>query len=108
MSRTPLVLRATAQQDIDAALDYYIREAPVGVAARFVDALDAAFRFIADHPGAGSPRYAHELALPGLRCHGLKRYPYLVFYIRRDDCVDIWRVLHAERDIPARMRLPGA
>lgn len=27
-------------------------------------------------------------------------YPYLVFYVAGDDHVDVWRVLHAERDIP--------
>jgi toxin ParE1/3/4 len=30
--------------------------------------------------------------------------PYLIFYIDRDDHVDVWRVLHAQRDIPARLR----
>jgi len=27
----------------------------------------------------------------------------MVFYIERDDRIDIWRVLHIQRDIPARM-----
>ena len=46
-------------------------------------------------------RYAHELDLPGLRCCLMKRYPYLLFYVERDDCMDVWRVLHSQRDIPA-------
>lgn len=46
------------------------------------------------------PRYAHELALPGLLYWPLRRYPYLVFYVERDDHVDVWRVLHGVRDIP--------
>jgi toxin ParE1/3/4 len=29
-----------------------------------------------------------------------------VFYIERDDHIDVWRVLHAQRDIPALMREP--
>ena len=49
----------------------------------------------------GSPRYAHELDLPGLRSWPLKRYPYLIFYVEREDHIDVWRVLHGERDIPA-------
>ena len=52
----------------------------------------------------GSPRDAHELGLPGLRSWALKRYPYLVFYVERTDHVDVWRVLHEDRDIPAWMR----
>jgi toxin ParE1/3/4 len=36
-----------------------------------------------------------------LRSWPLTRFPYLVFYFERDDCVDVWRVLQAQRDIPA-------
>ncbi len=59
-------------------------------------------------PALGSPRYASELALPGLRSLATKGFPYLVFYIDRDDHIDVWRVLHARRDIPSRMREPEA
>ncbi|HEY8332752.1 MAG TPA: type II toxin-antitoxin system RelE/ParE family toxin, partial [Tardiphaga sp.] len=58
-------------------------------------------------PATGSPRYAHELNLPGLRCWPLTRYPYLVFHVERPDHVDVWRVLHAGRDIPAWMHELG-
>ena len=34
----------------------------------------------------------------------LKRYPWLVFYVERDDHIDVWRVLRAEQDIPAWMQ----
>ena len=33
----------------------------------------------------------------------MTRFPYLIFYFERDDCVDVWRVLHGQRDIPAWM-----
>lgn len=39
--------------------------------------------------------------LLGLRFWALTRYPHLVFYIERDDHIDVWRVLHGRRDIPA-------
>ena len=42
-----------------------------------------------------------ELNLPGLRSQKLKRYPYLVFFMAREDHVDVWRILHAQRDIPS-------
>ncbi|AGL84047.1 hypothetical protein PFLCHA0_c22760 [Pseudomonas protegens CHA0] len=45
-------------------------------------------------------RYAHELDLPGVLCLPLKRCPYLVFYVERDDYIDVWRVLHGMRDFP--------
>ncbi len=106
MSRKSVRLRELARRDVEAAIKYYVREAGSDVAQGFIDALRRAYRTIADHPAAGSPRYAHELALPGLRGHGLKRYPYLVFYVERDDHIDVWRVLHAHRDIPAWMQEP--
>lgn len=71
-----------------------------------VNALQRAYRHIAPHPATGSPRYAHELDLPCLRSWPLRRYPYLVFYVERDEHVDVWRVLHGERDIPAWMGEP--
>jgi toxin ParE1/3/4 len=40
------------------------------------------------------------LDLPGLRSWPLTRYPHLVFYIERSDHIDVWRVLHGQRDIP--------
>ena len=38
-----------------------------------------------------------------LRCRPLKRYPYLLFYMEREAHIDLWRVLHGQRDIPARL-----
>ena len=104
MTRRPVVLRAAAQHDVAEAIAYYVREGGAEVASRFVDALEHATASISLHPDAGSPRYAHELHLPGLRSWLLRDFPYLVFYIERSDQVDVWRVLHGERDIPAWMR----
>ena len=106
MSKKPILPRALARRDAEAAVDHYSREAGRDVALGFVDALKVAYKAIADQPAAGSPRYAHELALPGLRTRPLKRYPYLVFYIEHEEHIDVWRVLHAQRDIPAWMREP--
>ena len=106
MNKKPAIPRELARRDIDAALDYHIREVGPEVALGFIDAIETAYRTIVDYPAAGSPRYAHELAVPGLRSHRLRRYPYLVFYLERDDHIDIWRMLHAGRDIPAWMQEP--
>ena len=66
----------------------------------FVDALEKAYGQIGRNPGTGSPRYAHELNLPGLRAWPLTRYPHLVFYVEHPDHIDVWRVLHGKQDIP--------
>jgi len=106
VSEKPVLPRQLARWDVEAAVDHYIREAESDVALGFIDALQTAYRTVAVHPAAGSPRYAHELTLPGLRSLKLKRYPYFMFYIERDDHIDVWRVLHAQRDIPAWMQDP--
>jgi toxin ParE1/3/4 len=74
----------------------------------FIDALQSTYQAIAAHPALGSPRYASELILPGLRSLATKGFPYVVFYIDRDDHIDVWRVLDGRRDIPSRMRDPEA
>ena len=58
---------------------------------------------IGDRPGTGSPRHAHLLGIKGLRSRKLGRFPYLILYLERDDHIDVWRILHAQRDIPARL-----
>lgn len=107
MSRKRVVPRELARRDVEAAIDFYISEAGPDIALGFIDALQSAYRAIAERPSAGSPCYAHELAIPGLRSRALKNYPYLVFCAERDDHIDIWRVLHSRRDIPTRMREAG-
>jgi toxin ParE1/3/4 len=96
----PLVRRERADLDVQEAVDYYLQNAP-GHALAFIDALEQAYRHIQRQPGTGSPRYAHEVNLPGLRFWGCKRFPYLVFYFESKEQIDVWRVLHGSRDIPA-------
>lgn len=106
MRSRPVVPRAQARRDIEDAIAYYLAEGSEQAAMEFVDAIEQSFTHIGRHPATGSPRYAHELNLPGLRCWPLKRYPYLVFYVERGDHVDVWRILHGQRDIPAWMQEP--
>lgn len=86
---------------MELAVDYYSSEAGAEIAVCFVDALDRAYTLIGERPAAGSPRWAHDLNLPGLRTIRLKDFPWLVFYIERETMIDVWRVLHTKRDLPA-------
>lgn len=104
MKSKPIIPREQASRDVDQAIDYYLGENAVDAALGFIDALEKAYGHIGRHPATGSSRYASELDLPGLRFWSLNRYPYLVFYLERSDHVDVWRVLHGKRDIPAGMR----
>lgn len=106
MKGKPVVPREQANQDVDDAITYYLEEASSSVALGFIDALEQAYHHIARHPDTGSSRYGHELDLPGLRSWSLSAYPYLAFYVERPDHIDVWRVLHGQRDIPAWMQVP--
>lgn len=108
MSAQPVVARAQAAQDIEEAIAWYLAEGAPQAALGFIDALEKAYAHIARHPGTGSPRYALALDVPGLRCWPLTRYPYLVFYMERAEAIDVWRVLHSQRDIPAWLQEPTA
>lgn len=106
MSTKPVVLRERAQRDVAEAVEHYLAEASSPVAVTFVDALEAAFHRIGAHLASGSLRYARELDLPGLRSWLVTGFPYLVFYVESAADIDVWRVLHAARDIPAWLQEP--
>jgi len=99
----PVVPRQLANRDVDEALAHYVSEGAKKAALGFIDALEQAYSHIGRYPATGSSRYAHDLNLPGLRFWPLAGHPHLVFYIERDHHIDVWRVLHGQRDIPAWM-----
>jgi len=100
----PVIPRALANRDVDEAIGHYLSEDARQAALGFIEALEQAYVHIGRHPATGSPRYAHELDLPGLRSRPLTRYPHLVFYIERGDHIDVWRVRHNDRARLAPLR----
>lgn len=105
MKVKPVVPREQAHRGVEDAVAHYVAEDAEAAALGFIDALEKAYSHIGRHPATGSPRYAHELNLAGLRSP-LTRYPYLVFYVESSDHIDVWRVLHGQRDLPAWMQEP--
>jgi toxin ParE1/3/4 len=101
---SPLVPRRLVTQDLRDAAVHELAEVDAATARRFIHAVEQVFRLIARQPGIGSPRDAVELDWPGLRTHPVRRFPYLVFYLEQADHLDVLRVLHAHRDIPASLQ----
>lgn len=99
----PVRVRPSADADIDTALGHLRRQDPAA-ASRLLAALQRAFERLSRDPGVGSRRYAHILPAEGLRVWPLTGFPYLVFYFERADHLDVVRVLHGARDIPAMLR----
>ncbi len=102
----PVILRALALEDVEQALDHLFSEGAADAALSLVDALEVAQQQIAREPGIGSTRHAHELGIPGLRSWALRTHPYLLFYVQRDNHLDVWRVLHQRRDMAAWLTEP--
>ena len=96
--------RERAERDIDEAAAHYRAEGGVEIELRFIDALEVAIRHVATHPATGSTRHASELKSRDLRFWAVKRFPFLIFYVEHTDHVDVWRVLHGARDLPAWLR----
>ncbi len=100
----PAKLRTKATDDVEQAISYYVTEADAQVATRFVDELERTIHQLERHPELGSLRFAFELDLPGVRSLRVDSFPHVIFYLVRSDHLDVLRVLHASRDIPATLR----
>lgn len=96
-----VVQRSLAQRDIAQAFEHYLEEAGSEVATGFIRAMDECMSRIAKFPESGSPRHAGALGIPGLRFAPVEEFPYLAFYLVADAHLDVLRVLHRHRDIPA-------
>jgi toxin ParE1/3/4 len=98
-----VVTTLRADDDIAAAIDYYLEEGAPDAALAFVDELELTRNVIAQHPSIGSSRFAVFTGIAELRSVGLQRFPYLVLYTDDADAVRVHRVLHTSRDIPAEI-----
>ncbi|WP_439478241.1 type II toxin-antitoxin system RelE/ParE family toxin [Brevundimonas sp.] len=103
MKSLRVIPRVSAIRDAEDATDYYIQEAGDAVAFRFIDALKAAYDRIGDNSGIGSPRLGESVGIPELRTWPVRGFPYVVCYESRPDRIDVWRVLHAQSDIPEHL-----
>jgi len=94
-------VRAQARLDLIDLADFIAQDNPEA-AERFIDVAEDTFRFLSDTPGAGC---IHQFFIEELR--GVRMWPirgfekHLVFYREISNGVEIIRVIHGARDIPA-------
>jgi toxin ParE1/3/4 len=105
---TPVRLRQLAATDLENASEFYRQQGGEQTALDLIDVVERAIRRIGRNPNVGSLRFAHELAIPDLRAWPLSRFPFIVFYVDAEEIVDVWRILHAHRDIPTTLQRPDA
>ena len=103
MNSKPVVLRDQALQDFGQVVAFYRSDASPRIARSFAVAAQEAFRHISRFPGSGSQRIASAVPLDGLRSWPVKGFPFLIFYKEESLTIDVYRILHTARDIPASL-----
>lgn len=94
-----IVITPKASQDIDDCFAYIAQDNPE-IALQFFDSTRLTIAQIARMPGIGSIFATKNERLQGLRKRSVKDFrKYLIFYIDREDVVEIVRILYATRDI---------
>jgi len=100
--------RPRARLDVLEQATYLGEEATEELALRFVDAVDAALRRLADTPEIGRLRQFRSPRLAGLRSWPVPGFPkHLIFYRVDEDLVDVIRVIHGARDLALALEDPG-
>jgi toxin ParE1/3/4 len=102
----PVRLRQLAAADLEDASDCYRREGGERVALEFIDTVERGMKRISRSPQLGSLHFAYELGIPDLRAWPVQRFPYVVLYVVGDEEIDVWRILHTRRDLPAAIEPP--
>jgi len=94
--------RSKARQDLIDIFRHLAREAKLQTAGRFLVQAEATFARLANGPHIGSRYEAEDHLLDQVHFLPISRFrKYLVFYLPRDDGIDVIRVLHGARDIPS-------
>jgi toxin ParE1/3/4 len=94
-----IVITPKASQDLDDCFAHISQDNPE-IALQFFDSTRLTIAQIARMPGIGSIFVTRNDRLQGLRKWSVKDFrKYLIFYIDRDDVVEIVRILYATRDI---------
>ena len=85
-----VTLRPRAEWDIDDAYAWYEERSP-GLGEVFLRSVEACFARIVRHPEA------YVIADGRVRRARLNRFPYAVYYVIRDDRIDVLAVYHSRR-----------
>lgn len=95
-----IVIRPKAGVDLDEQFAY-IAANNFDAALRFFDAARQTFSQLAQMPGIGSVYNIENPRLVGLRKWAVRGFDkHLIFYVERDESIEIVRLLHAARDLP--------
>jgi plasmid stabilization system protein ParE len=86
----PISLRPRAEADLADAFAWYEERLP-GLGAAFLRSVDACLARLQRNPEA------YPEAHPRVRRASIRRFPFGVFYVIREDRIDVLAVYHASR-----------
>lgn len=99
------VIRPQADRDLEEQAYYYATVASPAVGHRFLLAAHDTFALLAAQPNIGWHRRLKRTALKSLRIFRVKGFENtLIFYLPKNDGVDILRVIHGSRNLDALWR----
>jgi toxin ParE1/3/4 len=94
-----IILRPKVSQDLDEHVAY-LAETNSEAAFQFFDSARLTIAQIARAPGMGMLYPVENPRLRGLRKWAVKGFrKYLIFYLERDDAIEVVRILYGMRDI---------
>jgi toxin ParE1/3/4 len=94
-----ILIRPKAIVDLDEQFAY-IAENNFDAALIFFDAAQQTFAQLAELPNIGSIYNSRNSRLVGLRKWAVKGFnKHLIFYLDRNECIEIVRLIHSARDI---------
>ena len=89
-----------AKHDAREAAEYYLRKVDLGLAHRFLNALNDMYDMLADYPGIGSLWEPDEPQYANIRRKSVPGFPkFQIFYQATDDTLRILHVFHSSRNI---------
>ena len=99
-----VILHPRAAQDLEAQADFIARDS-LAAAIRFAQAVQEAFRQLAQMPQMGRERRFPNPLLEGMRQWRVPGFEkHLIFYRPIEDGIEVLRVLHGARDIDRLFR----
>ena len=100
----PISIALRAEQDMALQYGWYLENADVEVAERYLSAIDQTIQRLASYPGLGMRRHFQSPELEGIRSFQAARpfNKHLIFY-QAGGRLSIERVMHGARDLPRRL-----
>ncbi len=104
----PVSVSGRAEADLTHQYRWYLDNADMEVAERFLTAFDVTLERLARQPRLGRLRKFRALELAGIRSFpvGGRFGVHLIFYRGSGDALTIERVIHGGRDLPRRLLEP--